>query len=366
MTLLSADVLANLDLPSYIGQRSVSFKFVLVNSVLPIPPIEIHPLRDTTLSLSHDTTRTIKRQVQGLTLSTAESNLINSISSRILISMIVGDTEFPLGRYMFADASELLFTNGTIFNAIMYDEMFMIDQQIENGFSPGLSPPALSTGGGVNCERVIRSLLVNISVALDIEPTPYVTIGSWPAGTTRGQIIEQIGLDGDWFSPWFGNDGEMHFIRTFEPAMKIPTFDLDAGSRVVRDTIVKSNDLISSPNRFIVISNGISDDGQAVSPLVGRADISPSAPHSIINRGFVIPSVTERQVSSQAQISAIARNLAIRQVVFERVELATAPDPRHDSYDVILWQGEKWLELAWTLPLIEGAAMGHSMRKAYV
>jgi hypothetical protein len=365
VTILSADVLARLDMPAWVGQRSGTFKFVLVNSVLATPPREIHPLRDTTPSIAHDTTRTIKRTLQGFTLGTAESQLINPLSSRILVYMTVGGQDFPLGRYMFADVAGLQSTSGVIINASLYDEMFMVDQQLENAFAPALAPPAHSTGGGMNCDKAMRLLLQDVAITLNIEPTPYVTIGSWPAGTTRGSVLEQIALDGDYFSPWFDNVGQMRAIRSFDPIDEIPTFDLDIGNRVIRDSVVDTNDLITAPNRFIVVSNGTTDDGQAADPIVGRADVATTAPHSIVNRGFVIPSVVERQVNTQNQAGAIARNLAQRQVVYERVELATAPDPRHDSYDVIKWQGAKWLELAWTLPLIEGAAMGHVMRKAY-
>jgi hypothetical protein len=365
MTLLSTDILTRLELPVWMGQRSATFKFILVNSVLATPPVELHPLRDTTPTLSHDTTRTIKRVIQGLSFGTTDSALINPISSRILLYMTLGGQDFPLGRYMFADTASLTFTNGTITNASLYDEMFMVDQQLENAFSPALTPPALILGVGMNCEKAIRTLLTNIAVTLTMDATPYVTIGSWPAGTNRGSVVEQIALDGDWFSPWFGNDTEMHFVRTFDPIDKIPTFDLDVGNRVIRDSILNTNDLITAPNRFIVISNGTTDDDLATGAIVGRADVPTTAPHSIPNRGFVIPSVTERQINTATQAGAIARNLALRQTVYERVELATAPDPRHDSYDVIKWQGDKWLELAWTLPLQEGAAMGHLMRKAY-
>lgn len=370
MTLLDADLLTKLDMSPYIGQRSATFKFVLINTVLPLPPVVIHPIKTTVPVLTHDTTRTIKRQITGLSIGASEAGLINVISSRILLYMTIGGTDFPLGRYMFADRSALIITSGDILNTSLYDEMFMVDQQLENGYAAIRISPVAAVSGftqnlGLNCDRAIRELLRDINVTLNIEPTPYGSVGSWTAGTNRGQVIEQLSLDGDYFSPWFGNDTEMHFIRTFDPVTRIPTFDLDAGNRVIRDSIIQSDDLITAPNRFIVISNGVGSDDQLANPIVGRADIPTTAPHSVPNRGFVVPSVTERQVNSAAQAGAIAQNLALRQTVFERTELATVPDPRHDAYDVIKWQGEKWLELAWTLPLTEGAAMGHVMRKVY-
>lgn len=364
MTILTPEVLTNLDMSSFVGQRSATFKFVMINIVVPHVPIELHPLRDTTPTLSHDTSRTIKRQVQGITLNTEDTAVVNPLQSRILLSMIIAGQEFPLGRYMFADKSTLIYTNGRITNATLYDEMFIVDQQIENAFSADTSSTE-GEGSGLNCAQAVRNLLFGLNVTLDIQPTPYASIGSWNAGTTRGQIIEQLSLDGDWFSPWFGNDQKIHFIRTFDPVLAIPTFDLDVGNRVIANSIIQSDDLINAPNRFIIISNGAASDEALTSPIVGRADVPNTAPHSIINRGFVIPNVQERQVNTPAQAGAIAQNFALRQTIFERTELATPPDPRHDSYDVIKWQGERWLELAWTMPLQEGTAMGHLMRKAY-
>ena len=45
---------------------------------------------------------------------------------------------------------------------------------------------------------------------------------------------------------------------------------------------------------------------------------------------------------------------------------STIPDPRHDGYDVIRWQGFNWLELGWSLPMIEGSSMSHTLRKSYL
>lgn len=164
-------------------------------------------------------------------------------------------------------------------------------------------------------------------------------------------------------SPWFDNTNVMRFIRSFDPATAIPTFDFDSGNKVMRDPPpIETDDLLGAANRFVVVSNGST---VTTSPIVGSYDVPSSAPHSIANRGFVISKTIDRQVEDVGQAQAIAANLGQRQTIFERVELTTAPDPRHDSYDVILWQGEKWLETAWSLPLIEGGKMRHTARKTY-
>lgn len=367
MTLTTAPAVVELDMPDWIGQRAASFRFKHINAVTGEVHPDLTPLRDSTPTLSHDTSRTIKRQIQGLNLGVVDTRLINVIQSRLLVYMIIDDVEWPLGRYMFADSTETVMTGDNLGSTVLYDEMFIVDQQLENGYTPKLllSPASSFVPLQTNSANSVQDLLSGLPVVSLLEATPYFTSASWPAGTFRGSCLEQLSIDGDWFSPWFDNTGVMRFIRTFDPASAIVTFDLDIGNRVGRNTIFESNDLIGAPNRFVVISNGATTTEGADVPLVGIYDVPSSAPHSILNRGFVISSITERQLNTTEQCQAAAENLGIRQTIFERVELITPPDPRHDSYDVIRWQGENWLELAWSLPLVEGGGMSHIMRKAY-
>ena len=117
-----------------------------------------------------------------------------------------------------------------------------------------------------------------------------------------------------------------------------------------------------APNRFVVVSNATQDPQQAA---VGIADVPITAPNSFANRGFYIQKTYDLQLTNSAQAAAVAQNLAQRQTVFERTVLVTAPDPRHDSYNVIRYQGDNWLELGWTMQLVEGGTMGHMLRKSY-
>jgi hypothetical protein len=163
-------------------------------------------------------------------------------------------------------------------------------------------------------------------------------------------------------SAWMNNNGFFRMIRTVDPDTATPTLDFDRGHRVIQGSITETSDLLRAPNRFIVTSNS----GSAMdAAIVGRYDVPPSAPYSIAARGFVIPQTTNLQAGGQAQADAMARNQGIRQSVFRRTSLSTAPDPRHDSYDVVRWQGVNWLELAWTLTLEEGAPMTHTLRRSF-
>ena len=339
-----------LDLDPWVGQRQASFRFQLIDGITEEHLGDIHPIRSATLS--HDTNRTIKRQLS-LDLGVADTAAVNPLRDRVLVYMTFpSGVEYPLGRYMFTDASRTFWTSGRLSSLVLNDEMFLVDQQIE----------AAIDGVGSSFIFIIQQVLEGLPVSVDMELAPFEASESWSVGTNRGSILEAIAVSGDYFSPWFGNDQKLHFIRTFDPATKLPDFDWDNSNKVIRDSIVETDDLLTAPNRFIITSNAATDPESAVTSTV---DVIATAPNSIANRGFVIAQTVDLQLGTQVQADAVAAGIAQRFTVFERTSITTAPDPRHDSYNVIRWQGENWLELAWSMPLVEGGIMSHLLRKSY-
>lgn len=349
MTLTIQAVNPALDLVTGIGQRSATFTFSLVNAVSGLNMGTLTPLRGATLT--HSTDSVIKRRLN-MSLGVVDTAAINPLTDRVDVAMLLGDVAYPLGRYMFTSDTRQRYTSGSLGSQALSDEMFLIDQEIEAGIN----------GRTLAVTTVISNILAPFDVDVDIEGSDYTSAQSWGPGARRGQILDALALTGDFFSPWFGNDGRLHFIRAFDPALRVPDFDFDTGNRVLRESIVETSDLLTAPNRIVVISNSSSTPEQVVS---GTSDIPVTAPHSVPNRGFVIPKIVDYQVSTPSQATAIARTLALSESVLEYVNLATPPDPRHDSYDVIQWQGKLWLETGWSMKLVEGGRMSHVLRRAY-
>jgi hypothetical protein len=364
MTLTNFPYNPTLDLAPWVGQRQSTFRFDLTDRVSGIKLGEITPVR--TAGLSHDTGRTVKRQLQ-LALGVQDTADINPITDMVSPFMVFpGGIQYPLGEYVFTGASYQLFTSGELSSMTLNDQMFIIDQQLEKGFSTQTQISQI--GISVNTfpsfvSTAVAKLLRDQPIRFEIEQSPFIVSSSWSAGTTRGGILEALSLNGDYFSPWFDNNGILQFIRAFNPATKIPDFDWDTGNQVLRSSILRSTNVLTAPNRFVVVSNSSESIGAVAT--FGSADVPQNAPHSIQNRGFVIPSVVDVQALTSVQCTAIASNLVQRQTVFETATLTTAPDPRHDSYNVIEWLGDLWLELAWDMDLLEGAPMSHTIRKAY-
>jgi len=338
------------DLQPWVGQRSSTFRFSLRNGLTGEHLGTITPLRNATLS--HSTSSTIKRRLN-IDLGVIDTAVINPLTDRVVVEMVLGDgSTWPLGRYMFTDQTSVIHTSGTLSNVVLNDEMFLVDQEIIVGYD----------ASGKSTDQAYRELLEGLPVTLKVNASNGFSMSqSWGVGTNRGTILDALAVTGDYFSPWFGNDTFMHLVRSFNPADQVPQFDWDSGNQVIRNGITDSSNVLTAPNRFVVISNTNAGSG----PVVGIATVPPAAPNSFANRGFYITQTQTLQLTDPSQAAAVANGLANRQTIYETVTVDTANDPRHDSYDVIFWRGSFWLELAWTINMTAGGTMSHTLRKGY-
>lgn len=370
MTLTKIPADDRFDLASWVGQRKATFRFSLVDGVTNQPLRTLTPIKGSIPTLMHDTSRAIPRSLS-LNLGVADTAAINTIRDRVLVSMVIGGETWPLGRYMFVDNSRVIGTGGNLSSPALTDEMFILDQPREDSFAALVTVSTAASGFGEivtpleQIDQTMTRVLRGTGITARIDATPYTSIGSWNVGTSAVQILNNLATDGDYFAPWFNNLGRLRIMRTYDPAYEVPDFDFDASNKVIRGSITASDNLLDAPNRIIVVSNGVASDVSAQAPVVGTFDVPLSAPHSSYNRGFVVPRIETRQVESIQQATAIARTIALRETAFEIVELATPPDPRHDSYNVIQWDNKRWLETRWSMELIEGGSMQHTLQRVY-
>lgn len=356
-----------LDLAQYIGQVGASFRFDIVDAASGKTRGRISPLRDQPPTLEHDSTSTISRKISNLTLGVEDAEWFRPLSDRLKLTMVLGDserTEFPLGRYMVADDSSILYSQGTVVPLTFYDEMFIVDQELEEGF----------TARGEPADVAIRRMLQNVPIGI-IEmqgPVGLRVYQSWGAGSGRGSAITDLATAGGYFQPWFDHENRMRFVTAFEPGDRLPDIDLDGPGRVYRETISFNSDLVTAPNRWIVRSNAqgmeLGEEGEEkteLPPVFGIYDVPSSAPFSITQRGFVIPKTVEAQVRTKNAAAIYARTLGQQRTIYERCTLTTPPDPRHDGYQVVRFNGENWLEIGWSMPLVSGGGMAHTLRRAY-
>lgn len=370
-----------LDTDSAFAQRQYTFQFDLVEAKTGATIRTLHPRQDSVPTLSHDTTRVIKRTLN-LELDVADTTAVDTIKDRVRVKMVMPNgTTYPLGRYMFTDNTRALYTSGRRSSLSLMDEMFIVDTLRETAFpfryprvsgDPSQQAVFDLNRNSNNVASLVTALLqIFTTFSFRLEDTVYVTDASWSLGTSNAQVLSDLALYGDYFDPWFSNDEQLHLIRAFDPATRVPDIDWDRYLHVYADTITDTDDVLSAANRFIVISNNVNAGNQVNTPsgvnvpVVGRYDVPLTAPHSIYNRGFVLPDIRQLQVSTQQQALAIATNIGITNTVYERMTMDTWADPRHDSYNVIRWQQANWLELSWAINLVAGGAMSHTIRRVY-
>lgn len=371
----------HLDTDPAFAQRQYTFRFDLVEAKTGATVRTLTPLQDSVPVLAHDTTRTIKRTLS-LALDVADTAAVDTIRHRVRVKMVLpSGATYPLGRYMFTDNTRALYTSGTRSAPQLMDEMFILDNPRETAFPvryPRASSDVFADYFNFNLTQnnvglLLASLLAGFTT-LDfrLEATPYITNNTWSFGSSSAQVLTDLALFGDYFDPWFGNDEQLHLIRSFDPANRVPDVDWDRYLHVYADTVTDADDLLTAANRFVVVSNNPAAGNQPPSnlsvtnaPVVGSYDVPATAPHSIYNRGFVVPDIRQLQVDTAAQAQAMATSIGITNTVYERQTMDTWADPRHDSYTVIRWQDDNWLELGWSMNLVAGGTMSHTIRKVY-
>jgi len=372
--LLTTDSGSVFDLQPGWAQQNMTFQYYLIDSTGRVIR-ELHPSASFTPALSHDVTRTVKRQLQ-VTFVPADVAFIDPLSQRVRIVMKLGDgSTFPLGKYVFTDQTNTRFSSGVYGAFTLMDEEFIMDQPLSTSFPTPQYSALIFNVNATNipapaANRLAIGVMTNYpTISYVFDSSPYTTSATWGFGTTGMQVLTDLATFGDFFAPWIGNDELLHMVRTFDPAIKIPDFNWDRYPHVIADTITETSDVIAAPNRYIVVSNGQSSINDQTSsnpqPIVGTYDVPASAPYSKENRGFVIPQIAQLQLDAPNQANAVARTLGLQSTIYNRTTLTTFPDPRHDSHNVIWWQGFAWLELAWSLELTAGGKMSHTLRRVY-
>lgn len=316
---------------------------------------ELHPLASEPPTLSHDTSRDIKREISGFKLIPAEAAMVEQASARIKVAYLNNNNqEHKLGTFMYADSVGYRHSYGLDRDDLLVDLGNILAQGIEESFS--VNPKQ-------RIDTAILSLLDPVAIWSDIAGTLALS-GSpltWPAGTARTQILDDLALAGGYLSPWFNRDDVLRMITAFNPAERVATFDYDEPGRII-GPVVEASDLLTAPNRFIVIDNSTTS-----SPIVGRFDVPASAPHSITNRGFVVVEIIQIQgMNTDDQANDVAGAILTARMIHETIQFSSVFDPRHDSWDVLKYRSHNWLELSWAVPLIEGAPMSHVARRAYI
>lgn len=347
-----------LDLTKGVRRRFDSFRFELCDRNLN-PIGSVHPdTSGSTPSIQNSTGSSTSRRLSGLKLVDRDFDEIDIMSDRLRVYMVLqNDVEFRLGTFMWADSNRPQRSWGEEQQPELVDLGFILEQN---------STQAFGWSKGANINIVMHFLIFRAG----FEKSQIKIIGpesdrgladamAWEPGSSWNQMLNDLGATVGFGAPWFDRDGMIHFDQIPDPEITSPTIPpYDIGTRVVADSVMYADDLLSAPNDFAVFDSGTDR------LRIGRYQLPSSAPHSFANRGFRIGATESTQgITSQAMANKAARNLARKSDVFEILTFTSTADPRHDTHDVIRAFGKNWLETDWKLDLVPGGLMTHTMKR---
>jgi len=338
-----------------VNTRASTFRFdVLDKAFTLIGTLDVDGLRPP--KITNDSTRTIKRSLDGLNVDPATALELDTLGARIRPTVILEDgTEYPLGVFLFVDASRNRLEAGLELGGSLHDLLFTLDQPTEK-------TTAYPRGTRLTDIITEQAHLAGIPFH-DNTPSPHTATAplAWPAGTKRLAIMDEVALMNHCMSPYVDNAG---VLRCIPPPAPIARYDYLLGGRIVSGTPpVESDDILKAPNVYIVL-----DDASTDSPIVGRYELPASSPLSITNRGFAIADVRTLQgLADQAAADEAAYTAAYRDGAgYQAVTFSAIPDWRHDTYDVLRYlDGNDWRETSWDVELSPTALMTHQARRLY-
>jgi hypothetical protein len=354
------------------GQRAASYRFDLLdktNSYLGQLDVDMtSPPR-----VSNSINRNVKRQLSGLTLPPAVTADVNTLTERVRPWAIFEDgQEWPLGVFLFADASRRLALTGSEPEAViagwasgkvaaftdgnMLDQLATVDQGSRgiNFYGPGHSIRAaleqqLDAAGVI--ERNIEDS--------DSTIAQWVV---WKPNSSRLKVINDLARMGGYYSLYFDNGGVAQLRQVPNLDAVEPTLNYGPGLNVFADSVVESDDLLEAPNTYVVVNNAFTDF-----PVWGEWQVPPTAPHSYENRGFhVVKEYDIQGVESQAEATRAAKAQGQADYATYRwVDFSSAINPQHDTFDIIGWDGDKYREQQWEFTLTPQADMKHQLRRVW-
>ena len=348
------DIDALLDLD--VSARSSTVRFDLLDA-LHVKIGELAPDLDRPADVVNNINRTVKRDLSGMVLPPSEVAAVDVQNHRVRPTWVYPEgSELSSGVFMWSDASRDVRSFGVLMDSILSDETLILDDPISAG---------ISLASGTTITSVLQTLADDalIPVSSIVPSTQKVADPlAWPVGTSRFTVMAALCSILGYHSPYFNNPGVLIMEPETTPTAAGADHVYAANGRIIDATIRESDDLWT-PNRYVVIGSGATG-----TEVVGVFNAPDSAPFSAVNRsGRVVTDIYEAQgIESATQAAAMAAARYARDPgAYRWADFDSPPDPRHDTFDSVVFLGELYREQEWRLTLREGTPMRHSLRRVY-
>ena len=310
--------------------------------------------------LTNDTTQTPMRRLSSFVLTPSDAAAIDPLSNRIQpVMRLPNGSLFPLGIFLYATASNHRRPWGVQREGDLGDLGVLLTQTLPGSLSFDSGTSITANLATVADMAGLSDTWIDASSATVGTPMSYV--GS-QSNTTFATVMAGLCTRAGFLAPYLLTSGQLRCRVAPNLATVKPTITYAEGSNLQTDSMVESNDLLTAPNRWKVI-----DSAATNSEIVGIYVLPASYPNSKDRRGFYIT----KPVQAAGLANTVAANAAAQAAAFaeplayETVSFNSPNDPRHDTFDVISYRGATYVELGWSMPLVEGGPMTHTVKRIY-
>ncbi len=328
---------------------------------------ELQVTRAGGLRMSNDSTRATRRTVDGVEVAVRPlwdqntrrvySGEFDTFTTEVAVVWVRDGTEYPLGIFAWGDESEKIDSYGDPFSGRLVDRSAALDDPIDRN----ISYPAGTLG--VEVLESVANAAGFFDLAIDGSTVALGAPVAAVAGRdTRLQFMETISLSIGFLPPYFDNNGVLTCRSAPDLASADAAFAYGPGERsVTAHTPVRSNDRLSAPNRYQVIS------GTADFPVVGVYDIPDAAPNSYANTGRYKTHTQDVQgiADEFTAVLCAAGIYSFDKSTQTWLGFTSPPYPDHDTFDLVRFDGDVYREVGWTLDLTVGGQMTHDCRSVY-
>lgn len=341
-----------------VGIRAGTVRFDVIDAATFEPAGTLQRIKPTRRGpeITVDTARSLIRTMRGVRIDWREAQYLNLFRHRIRPTWRFSNgDERPLGVFMFGQPDWLVHSRGRDLVCSMVDQGGMLDQA--DG-TVAAWPAGFNIGAAVAVEWA--GVPFPLPPIVDVTTAQLPELVAFGPNVTRRRRIAILSALGNLLPPYFDYAGQGRSRTAPDPALVVPTIEYKPGTTVYRDSPVETNDQLDAPNRYIVTGGGSADV-----PIIGTYDVPDDREWSIASIGYVKGRETSiAGITDSTQAAAIAAGLAAADGGgFEYAEFDAAPNPFHDTFDVVGWGDRNWLETKWTLPLLEGSDHHHTLRR---
>lgn len=320
---------------------------------------EIYPLV-TGATVSHDSTRQIRRTISGLTLLREDRDRIDLSADKLQLFLrfrgttAVESLDYSMGIFNFTsslrqlgayrDLSEPESTAADLWVVELSDNLIRLHR------NTGTSEIVLS---GADPTFEMNRILDDADLLHAIAGSASDTHDdfTWDGSTTELDKFYQLAEVAGHRPPWADNWGIIRSVAA--TVVEEDVIELELLGSVVEDSVSITENYLTAPNRVIVV-----DSGPNAYAIRGQWDAPSSAPHSFSNRGYVQTEIVSMQgLSSTEHANTVAETLG-EQYAARQLNLQLAhPNNVFDGPVVVRFDQALWLVNGWSVSLDPGSYM---------